>query len=288
MASRSWFGKYGHGFVGGASMSFQVTDIVLYGFNKKKRILSLRPGNLNIITGASKTGKTALIEILDYCFGASECKIPVGIIRRSVEWVAVRLQVPDGHAFIARRLPLPRFNTSSDVYYAIGRNLSIPEHDALAQTTNPVALEGILTTLSGISENLHEPAVGQTRNPLTANIRHALYYCFQQQSEVISNRHLFHKQSEQWIPQAIKDSTPYFLGAVGDDHVQKMSELRQLRHQLRVLERQLDEYEALKGEGYSKAQSLLSEATDLGLTADGSVPSAWPEFVESLRKISIK
>lgn len=274
--------------MGGTSVSFQVTDIVLYGFNKQKRVLSLKTGQLNIITGASKTGKTALIEILDYCFGASECKIPVGIIRRSVEWVGVRLQVPDGHAFIARRLPLPRSNSSSEIYYAIGRGLPIPEHSVLVQTTNPGALENILTTLSGISQNVHEPSAGQTRNPLTANIRHALYYCFQQQSEVISNRHLFHKQSEQWIPQAIKDSALYFLGAVGDDHVEKMSELRQLRHQLRVLERQLEEYEALKGEGYSKAQALLSEATDLGLKADGAVPTTWSEFVSSLREISIK
>lgn len=195
-------------------MSFQVLDVILYGFNRQKRVLSLNPGRLNIITGASKTGKTALIEIMDYCLGSSECGIPEGIIRQTVEWVGIRLQVTEGQVFIARRLPTGGQASSSDVFYTVGQAVTLPEYSILTQTTNPKALEGLLTAHAGISQNVHEPPPGQTRSPLTANIRHALFYCFQQQSEVISNRHLFHKQSEQWIPQAIKDTLPYFLGAL--------------------------------------------------------------------------
>ena len=182
-------------------MSFQVLDIVLYGFNEERRVLSLKPGRLNIITGSSKTGKTALIEIIDYCFGASECRIPEGIIRQTVEWVGVRLQVTDGHVFIARKLPLGGQDASSEVFYSVGREIVLPEYSSLIQTTNPTALERLLTTHAGISQNIHEPAPGQTRNSLIANIRHALFYCFQQQSEVISNRHLFHKPTTQLLVQ---------------------------------------------------------------------------------------
>ena len=267
-------------------MSFQVLDIVLYGFNQKRRVLPLRPGRLNIITGSSKTGKTALIEIMDYCFGASECGIPEGIIRQTVEWVGVRLQVPEGQVFIARRLPPNGQESSSDVYYAVGKAIALPDYSSLAQTTNPKALEGLLTTHTGISQNIHEPSLGQTRHPLTANIRHALFYCFQQQSEVISNRHLFHKQSEQWIPQAIKDTMPYFLGAVGDEHVTKMAELRRLRQEVRSLERKLSEHEAVRGSGISRAQSLILEAVDLGLRPSGTITEGWEESVALLKDIS--
>jgi hypothetical protein len=209
-------------------MSFQILDIVLYGFDGQQRVLSLRPGQLNIITGASKTGKTALIEIIDYCLASDECRIPEGIIRRTVEWVALRLQVTEGQIFIARRMP-PRGGTASpDVYYDLQKEIEIPEHSALRQTTNRPTLEALLTQHAGISENIHQPSA-QTRQPLTANVRHALFFSFQQQSEVISNRHLFHKQSDQFIPQAIKDVLPYFLGAVEDDYVARMAELRRLR-----------------------------------------------------------
>ena len=267
-------------------MSFQISDIVLYGFNRKMRVLSFKPGHLNIITGASKTGKTALIEIMDYCLGSSECRIPAGIIRQAVEWVGIRLQVTEGQVFIARRLPSSGLASSSDVFYTVGQTITLPEYSDLAQTTNPDALDGLLTTLAGISQNVHEPPPGQTRNPLTAKIRHALFYCFQQQSEIISNRHLFHKQSEQWIPQAIKDTIPYFLGAVDDEHVANMAELRNLRRELRSLERKLAEHESTRGHGISRAQALLSEAVDIGLRPSGTVSEEWEECVVLLRDIT--
>jgi uncharacterized protein YydD (DUF2326 family) len=269
-------------------MSFQICDVVLYGFNRERRILSLNPGHLNIITGASKTGKTALIEIIDYCLGSLECNIPEGIIRQAVEWVGIRLQIVDGQVFTARRLPTAGQAASSDVFYTVGQNVDIPEYSTLSQTTNSKTLEGLLTAHAGISENIHEPPHGQTRQPLTANIRHALFYCFQQQSEVISNKHLFHKQSEQWIPQAIKDTIPYFLGAVDDKHVAKMAELRRLRRELHGLERKLAEYESVRGHGASRAQGLLSEAVDIGLRPTGTVPDDWEKCVTLLKDLHSK
>lgn len=67
-------------------MSFQILDIVLFGPQERRRVLSLHPGAVNIITGASKTGKSAIIEIIDYCLGSSACGVPEGVIRRTVEW----------------------------------------------------------------------------------------------------------------------------------------------------------------------------------------------------------
>jgi len=266
-------------------MSFQILEIVLYGFNGQRRILSLRPGELNIITGASKTGKTALIEIIDYCLGSSECRIPEGIIRKAVEWAGLRLQVTDGQVFVARKLPAPSVKASADIYYDIKTKVDIPEPSSLRQTTNPNALESLLSQHAGIGENIHQPGPEQTRTALTATIRHALFFSFQQQSEVISNKHLFHKQSEQFIPQAIKDVLPYFLGAVDENHVAKVTELRRLRRDLRGLERKLAEYEGIRGRGISRAQALLKEAQDIGLFDVNVVPDTWEQCVDALRQV---
>ncbi len=269
-------------------MSFQILDIVLYGFNGERRVLSVRPGHLNIITGASKTGKTALIEIMDYCLGSSECRIPEGIIRRAVQWVGLRLQVQQGEIFIARRLPEPGRNASSDVYYDVEKEIEVPNYSVLRQTSNPLGLENLLSQHAGIGENVHQPGEGETRGALTATIRHALFFCFQQQSEVISNRHLFHKQSEPFIPQAIKDVLPYFLGAVDDDHVTKMAHLRDLRRDLKGLERRLAEHEGVRGKGLSRAQTLLSEAQDIGLYKGSGIPDTWEECVDSLKQVQLQ
>lgn len=264
-------------------MSFQIRDIVLYSHNGEMRHLEFATGRLNIITGASKTGKTALISVLEYCFGSNECHIPEGIMRRAVAWTGVRLAVPEGEVFIARRIPSPGRNSSTDVYYVMGNEVELPRADQLVQTTTPAALEGLLAAHAGIGQNRHDPPLGQTRAPLQAGIGHALIYCFQHQTEIDSNRHLFHKQSEQWLPQAIKDTLPYFLGAVTDDYVARMAELRGLRRDLRGVERSLSEYQSVRGRGTTVALSLLSEATDLGLRPGHPEPDTWEDCLTALQ-----
>ncbi|MBK8293111.1 MAG: AAA family ATPase [Flammeovirgaceae bacterium] len=221
-------------------MSFQILNIVLYSQKGEKRVINLKPGELNIITGDSKTGKTALIEIIDYCLGSSECNIPEGIIRRSVSWAGLRLQVRDGEVFVARKLP-PRGESKSSpiVYYDVKKKIDIPDYSILRQTTNTDTLELLLSRHAGIGENIHEPAQGQTRFALSANIRHALFFTFQQQSEVISNKYLFHKQSDPFIPQAIKDILPYFLGSVDEEYVKKMVQVKTIESNLANLRTQV-------------------------------------------------
>ena len=264
-------------------MSFQILDIVLYSFDGKTRQISLELGQLNIITGGSRTGKSAITEIIDYCFGSDECRIPEGIIRQTVEWVAVRLQLQEGQAFVARRLPKPGRRSATAYYYDVRREIQIPAHTSLIPTTNAPTLESLFSQHTGITENIHQPPEGQSRRPLAANFRHALLFCLQQQDEVISKKHLFHGQSDSFVRQAIKDAFPYFLGAVPSDHVKKLAELRQLVRDLRSLERKLAEYEGIRGRGISKAQALLSEAQDIGLFRNNNLPDTWESAVESLR-----
>ncbi|WKZ35796.1 MAG: DUF3732 domain-containing protein [Anaerolineales bacterium] len=267
-------------------MSFQILNIVLYSNKGEKRVLNLKPGELNIITGDSKTGKTALIEIIDYCLGSSECNIPEGIIRRTVSWAGLRLQVRDGEVFVARKLPSRGESKSSPiVYYDVKKTIDIPDHSILRQTTNTETLELLLSKHAGIGENIHEPMVGQTRLALSANIRHALFFTFQQQSEVISNKYLFHKQSDPYIPQAIKDTLPYFLGSVDEEYVKKLDHLRRMKASLRTLEHKLSEFESIKGIGVTKAHTLLSEAQDLGIYSAEKLPEAWEECVLSLQEV---
>lgn len=264
-------------------MTMQIMDIVVYSHHGQRRVLSLKSGAVNIITGSSKTGKSALVDIVDYCFGASECKIPEGPIRRSVSWFGLRLQLDRGQAFIARRCPDPQFVSSEDCFVDIGEEVIVPEVVSLRQTTNTKGLCALLTSWSGIQDNIHEPPIGQTRLALSANIRHALALCFQPQDEIIRRQQLFHGASDNFFAQALKDTLPYFLGAVDDQHVRKREELRRLREQLRACERQLSELKSLSGDGISKAAALLAQARDVGLSR--SMANSWKETIDALREV---
>lgn len=265
-------------------MSMQIIGIVLYSHDGRQRVVALKPGRLNVVTGASKTGKSALIDIVDYCYGAGECRVPEGPIRRCVSWFGLRLQLASGEAFIARRCPGTNTVSSEDCFFAIGDEVEPPSYNELRQTTNSKGLMALLARWCGIQDNVHEPPAGQTRPPLVATIRHALTFCLQTQNEISRREQLFHGQSDNWVALAIKDTLPYFLGAVDDEHVRKLEELRRLRDELRSVDRRIAEFKAVRGDGLSRAATLLAQARDVGLAT--AVLNSWEETVLALRAVA--
>ena len=264
-------------------MTMQITDIVIYSHDGRRRELTLNAGSVNIVTGSSKSGKSALVDIVDYCFGADTCRVPEGPIRSAVSWFGLRLQLSEGQAFIARRCPSPHAASSEDCFVDIADAVEVPLFEALRQTTNTKGLGSLLDGWVGIADNVYEPPPGNRRPPVSANARHALVYCFQPQDEIIRRNQLFHSAGDPFIAQALKDSLPYFLGAVDDDFVRKRGELRRVKEQLRDIEKQLAELSSLRGGGTGRAAALLSQARDVGLTESAS--SSWEESVAGLRTV---
>lgn len=264
-------------------MSIQILDIVVYSISGERRVLSLRPGQMNIITGDSKTGKSALISIVDYCLGSSSCAVPEGVIRNNVAWYAIRFSDFAAQHFVARRSPDPGRTTTSDAYYTVGAEVALPEWTALSVTTNIDSIVERLTATVGIGLNLHEPPEGQARAPLSAKLRHALAFLFQPQNEISQPGFLFHKQSDNWVAQSIKDTLPYFLGAVDNDFVANKAKLKELRRELRDRERALARLEAIAGGGLGGAAPLVTEARDVGLLPSDAAPTTWDQAIEMIR-----
>jgi hypothetical protein len=173
----------------------------LYGYNGQKRVVKLKPKQINIITGESATGKTALIEIVDYCLGSTHCTIPIGIIGKTVSWFGLRLQFPSCEVFVARENPGHGKQTTNQAYFLEGDIVKSPDFPPQAPNTTMDALVQTLTRKIGISPNINRPNFEQTRRPLEANLRHALFYCFQSQDEIAAKRVLFHGQSDNFAAQ---------------------------------------------------------------------------------------
>ena len=250
-------------------------------------MLSFRPGELNIITGDSNTGKTALVSIVDYCFGSSSCAVPAGVIRNNVGWYALRFTDGSAEHFVARRAPAPNRTTDSGAYYAVGSTVNIPSVNELSVTTSIDAVIERLKSIIGIELNIYEPPEGQTRASLTTTFRHALAFAFQPQYEISQPGFLFHGQGDprggSFVTQAIKDTLPYFLGAVDDNYVADKERLKELRRRLRERERILSRIEATISGGISEAASLLAEGRSTGLLPQDVNPESWDEDVATLR-----
>lgn len=266
-------------------MSFQISEIILYGPAEEPRVLRLNPGELNIITGRSRTGKSSLISIVDYCLGAGECGVAFGPIRSTVEWYALRLRAINSQVFIARKAPAKGKKATSATHLEVSGEVAIPSRSALSPTTNIESAVETLTRLAGITDNIHEPPPGRSGDALSANLKHALYFCFQPQDQINSRKNLFYQQDEQFIPQTIKDVLPYFLGAIDDDHLAKIARVRKLRREIRIAERELRELDALRGEGHARATNLLREAVNLGLAEAPEEELEFDELLSRLRAV---
>ncbi len=243
----------------------QILEIVLYGYNGKVRRLPFSTGSVNIITGRSKSGKTAVGDIIDYCLGGTSCNIADGVVRETVAWYGLLLQMATERIFVARKNPDLGQQTTTACHIEIGERIEIPPTCDFTVNANTGNIEEILSSRIGISENLHKPTEDESRAPLSANIRHALFYCFQSQDEIAAKNFLFHRQSEDFITQSIKDTLPYFLGVVSEQALALETERGILKRKLVIAKRKIAENTALVGGGTERAVQLISEARRVGL-----------------------
>lgn len=267
-------------------MSLQLRSISIYSHEGERRDVAFRLGSLNIVTGASKTGKSALLDIVDYCWGRAECTVAEGEIRKSVSWFLLHLDNSGEGILLARRNPGPAGRASDDIFFARGVE-ELPS-DVTGFRKN-ITMDGLKTQLSamlGIAENLHIPEQGSTRQPLEASSRHAIMFCLQGQDEIANRRLLFHRQGEQFVPAAIKDSLPYFLGAIDENHFLTLKRFNEARARLRKLEREYADASAITREVSTSAQALLQEVRRVRLVPPNAVASDVESVMELLRQAS--
>ncbi|MBY2941852.1 hypothetical protein HF264_19480 [Rhizobium leguminosarum] len=132
-------------------------------------------------------------------------------------------------------------------------------------------MSGIL----GIAENLYDPEPTGARR-VEASSGQAIFYSLQAQDEIASRRLLFHRQGETGIAQAIRDTFPYFLGAMGEDYFLKKKRLDDARFRLRKLERELTEAKALANEASGTALALVADGRGRPLDSARCHPSPRP------------
>lgn len=85
-----------------------------------KRVLKFENNKVNVVTGNSKTGKTAILEILDYCFCGSSETVTISRehIGENVIWYGVKFHINDKTYTIARGKISDSGTFSKDYYFS--------------------------------------------------------------------------------------------------------------------------------------------------------------------------
>ncbi|MFE3876351.1 DUF3732 domain-containing protein [Kitasatospora sp. NPDC059146] len=266
-------------------MTFQIQSVTIYGKKPgQMRTVSFQLGALNIVTGDSRRGKSALLTIIDYCLASSDYPVKAGKVRTYVSTYGITLTKPGEQLFVARQAPKDNAKTSSTMCVLTQAPGSLPPAlEDLRFTTPEDTAKAYLSDFCGIDSTVRVPAVG--KNTLIApSIRHALFFCLQAQNEVANPDVLFHSQGEEWRPNTIRGVVPYFLGAVDPEQALLHNKLRNLRRDLADNEAKLA-VSADRTPASGQAQALLIEAIEAALLPPQTSAQSADDVLQILRRL---
>lgn len=260
---------------------WNISEIFFLGNEGRRRTITLLP-RVNIITGASGTGKSTLIKAIDYCLGSSQCELPAHVRRHSlavgIKWVSGESQMITG-----RVIPPVGQRTSTRMYVTSGRNLRLPntleEFDGL---TNLQAAKAFIERAFGIGDLTDNTDDGQAQRG-RATIRHATAYMFVTKDVIYNETALLHGLDQADEAKGIIDTMPYFLRVLNEKSVIDERRLRELRRQYEREERKLQKQTGTDDEFQQMATKVLRDAQRCGMIEALPDTNSEQDLRESLR-----
>lgn len=245
-------------------MKFCINRIILW--PKKEgltyREIKFESDKINVITGSSRTGKSALIPIIDYCLGSRKCAIPVDVIRNACEWFGVLFDLQDEQILLCRKEPGMRAS-SGEMFILRGKNITIPEKiegNTTIEEVNNILNE--LFSMSFLELNPSSERIGSAR----PSYRDFMAFLFQPQNIVANSEVLFYKADTTEHRQKLIEVFPYALGAVTPRILAARLELERLRKQRDRIQRDIATIRDVSENWKQEVASWISQARELGLT----------------------
>lgn len=266
-------------------MYLQIREIVLWPRNQnfEPRRLQFQLGKVNVISGASRTGKSAVIPIIDYCLGAGTCSIPVKTIRQYCEWFGVVVATAQGDKLLARREPGAQRSTDDMYLLEAERITDIPHR--IAKNINADAVKRLLDELAGLSKldfSGGEESTGFDGRP---SFRDLAAFTFQPQNVVANPDVLFFKANTYEHREKLRKIFPYVLGAVTPALMAKQFVLGRTRQELRRKERELRDAQEVSARWLADLKAKFSEAQELGLTPKPEQELSRGKMIERLEEV---
>lgn len=242
----------------------QLVALGVYSKIGERRDVEFRTGALNILTGKSKTGKSAILDIAEYCLGRDTVTIPTGVISDNASWYYVLVEFGDQRVLVCR--PNPETATTSRAMVRTGgRDLCVPSFDGLEVNADTNVVREILTEQLGVDTFTVDPEAGSLRSAFDVSVRQALFFNFQSQGEIASRDLLFHRQVEDDIRMTIRDTLPYFLGAATPEQAVVRRQLVAARRTLQRTQNSIRAAEADLGQQDSRVTHLIESAVALDI-----------------------
>lgn len=268
-------------------MKMVIKQVILWPKNDKLglRTLKFEPKKLNLVTGRSRTGKSAITFIIDYVLGSSKCAIPVGEIRTHVAWYGVLLDIGGAELLVAREEPEDRVESGN---YCVDEGVEVEIPKRPVKTTNRESFKERMNRLAGLPSlevDVPEPGRSSLGRP---SFRDMASFNFLPQHIVANPYTLFYKADSDENRKKLRTVFPLVLGAVSASDIAGEHETAELEAKHRRLKAQKERRERAAETWKADALALHGRAVDLGLLpATTPRPTAMNAAIADLRDVVI-
>jgi hypothetical protein len=247
---------------------------------------------VNVITGKSSTGKSAMIEICDYCFGSAEFTVPDGVITQNSQIYFVVVRVGETTLVLARKPESKDAflkedsddKITSNTYEFTMSYFADPYFMPLADFKKELGRYfGLVIT--DVDESGARKAYTGKKSP-TPSVRSFASFIFQHQN-LLANKHaIFYRFDEREKRDQVIEHFRIFVGYADQDYFVRSQELNGLKGQARALEQQIPRAADVRKKAADQLEQALAEysATGGGNLDLGDLPSILRNPMRALEK----
>ena len=262
-------------------MNVQLLELAIWSRDliKKKRTIKFAPGKINIIHGASQTGKSAIIPIVDYCLCSFHNNIPVGIIRNKSSWFGIRLKIDSSYLILARE---NIDKSSGKFYFEYGKDATLP-NNPIVNRKDINALKAELNNIFGI------PFFKLTNDDSRPSFRDLVAFNFQPQNIIANPNCLLYKSDLSSYRNRLRNIFNFAIGAENAEIMYMRQQSKKLDDELAILLKEQEKKQSFIFNEAMKHQDLILKAISYGLLdKDDVILNDFNSIIENLKRLTKK
>lgn len=268
-------------------MNAIIASIFVFGEKQEKREVKLSPG-LNIITGDSKTGKSALLEIVDYCLFASRSTIPKGVVEDFSILYSIILKVSEKHIVIAR--PSAKTGNGSKAFVKVETSGQFLEgisadyfSDLEPRPMKEVQIEVEKHLGLSVLDTRLDEEEDKQKGGGKASLRSCVPFLFQHQNLIANKHSIFYRFEDFYKRKKTIDDFPILIGWESSEYFIYRRELEQKQKELKAHDKLVKSLKLKDEEIQSRLRAIIESYYNIiGLELDA-------EFsLSELKKIAKK
>lgn len=212
---------------------------------------------LNFVKGASKTGKSALLEIMDYCLCSKSCTVPKGTIRDFAKYYSIILTIYGIRYIIIREKP---DNGGKMIFQKV--NDSFEPNDITAELVSSFKFKPVgqikreIEFTFGIDVQNFITDGDKTRR---ASLRNMASYLFQHQNLIASKFALFYRFNDIYKRKDALEQFPIFAGILNQSFYSLVTEKNSIEAKIKTYTKAKKNAEKSELLVYQRLRPLLED-----------------------------